>query len=212
MYGKTHGKPPGRTRAAVVSALAGLLFAALPAQAAHAATTPADTGFESGGTGWSAYSAGGQTAASFTEAGGHSGSNRLTHWSASAYKVETYQYLSGLADGTYTLSAWVRSSGGQNSAYIALRNCGSAEQRTDLPPTANGAWIRLVTSAKVTGGACTISLNSDAHAGSGPTSTTSPSPRERPASPSRAVTSPPSRRTRRTARPTGARPERPATR
>ncbi|WP_329164425.1 arabinogalactan endo-1,4-beta-galactosidase [Streptomyces sp. NBC_01717] len=165
MYGKTHGKPPGRTRAAVVSALAGLLFAALPAQAAHAANTPADTGFESGGTGWSAYSAGGQTAASFTEAGGHSGSNRLTHWSASAYKVETYQYLSGLADGTYTLSAWVRSSGGQNSAYIALRNCGSAEQRTDLPPTANGAWIRLVTSAKVTGGACTISLNSDAHAG-----------------------------------------------
>ncbi|MGW5273342.1 glycoside hydrolase family 53 protein [Streptomyces sp. NPDC004044] len=165
MYGKTHGRPPGRTRAAVVSALAGLLFAALPAQAAHAATTPANTGFEAGSTGWSAYSAGGQTAASFTEAGGHSGSNRLTHWSASAYKVETYQYLSGLTDGTYTLSAWVRSSGGQNSAYIALRNCGSAEQRTDLPPTANGAWIRLVTSVKVTGGACTISLNSDAHAG-----------------------------------------------
>ncbi|WP_392669540.1 arabinogalactan endo-beta-1,4-galactanase [Streptomyces sp. LN785] len=165
MYGKTHGKPPGRTRAAVVSALAGLLFAALPAQAAHAATTPANTGFESGSTGWSAYSADGRTDASFTEAGGHGGSNRLTHWSASAYKVETYQYLSGLTDGTYTLSAWVRSSGGQNSAYIALRNCGSAEQRTDLPPTANGAWIRLVTSVKVTGGACTISLDSDAHAG-----------------------------------------------
>lgn len=52
----------------MVSALDGLLPAALPAQAAHAATTAADTGFESGSTGWSAYSAGGRTAASFTEA------------------------------------------------------------------------------------------------------------------------------------------------
>ncbi|MET9590426.1 arabinogalactan endo-1,4-beta-galactosidase [Streptomyces sp. NPDC006516] len=162
MYGTTHI----RARAAgAVAALSGLLFAALPAQTAHAATTPVNTGFESGATGWSTYSAGGQNTASFTEAGGHGGSTRLSHWSASAYKVETYQYLSGLTDGTYTLSAWVRSGGGQNSAYIALRNCGSAEQRTDLPPTANGAWIRLVTSVKVTGGSCTISLNSDAHAG-----------------------------------------------
>ncbi|MFG2431127.1 arabinogalactan endo-beta-1,4-galactanase [Streptomyces sp. NPDC048590] len=162
MYGTTHVRAKA---AGAVTALAGLAFAALPAQAAHAATAPVNTGFESGATGWSTYSAGGQNAASFTEAGGHGGSTRLSHWSASAYKVETYQYLSGLTDGTYTLSAWVRSGGGQNSAYIALRNCGSAEQRTDLPPTADGAWVRLVTSVKVTGGACTISLNSDAHAG-----------------------------------------------
>ncbi|MFD5037641.1 arabinogalactan endo-beta-1,4-galactanase [Streptomyces sp. NPDC058377] len=162
MYGTTHT----RARAAgAVAALSGLVLAALPAQAAHAATAPVNTGFESGATGWSTYSAGGQNAASFTEAGGHGGSTRLSHWSASAYKVETYQYLSGLTDGTYTLSAWVRSGGGQNAAYIALRNCGGAEQRTDLPPTANGDWVRLVTSVKVTGGACTISLNSDAHAG-----------------------------------------------
>ncbi|MFD9781695.1 arabinogalactan endo-beta-1,4-galactanase [[Kitasatospora] papulosa] len=162
MYGTTHTRAKA---AGAVAALSGLVFAALPAQAAYAATTPVNTGFESGAAGWSTYSAGGQNAASFTEAGGHGGSTRLSHWSASAYKVETYQYLSGLTDGTYTLSAWVRSGGGQRSAYLALRNCGSAEQRTDLPPTANGEWIRLVTSVKVTGGACTISLNSDAHAG-----------------------------------------------
>ncbi|MFD5874306.1 arabinogalactan endo-beta-1,4-galactanase [Streptomyces sp. NPDC060322] len=162
MYGTTHTRAKA---AGAVAALSGLVFAALPAQTAHAATAPVNTGFESGATGWSTYSAGGQNAASFTEAGGHGGSTRLSHWSASAYKVETYQYLSGLTDGTYTLSAWVRSGGGQNSAYLALRNCGAAEQRTDLPPTANGAWVRLVTSVRVTGGACTISLNSDAHAG-----------------------------------------------
>ncbi|MFF1461105.1 arabinogalactan endo-beta-1,4-galactanase [Streptomyces sp. NPDC058330] len=163
MYGTTHHTR--RRAAGAVAALAGLLLAALPAQAAHAATTPANPGFESGATGWSTYSAGGQDAASFTEAGGHGGSTRLSHWSASAYEVETYQYLTGLADGTYTLSAWVRSGGGQNAAYIALRDCGSAEQRTDLPPTAGSDWIRIVTSVKVTGGGCTISLNSDARAG-----------------------------------------------
>ncbi|MFH9378546.1 arabinogalactan endo-beta-1,4-galactanase [Streptomyces anulatus] len=161
MYGTTHPRRAG----AATTVLAALLLAALPAPSAHAATAPVNPGFESGSTGWSTYSPSGQDAASFTEAGGHSGATRLSHWSASAYRVETYQYLTGLADGTYTLSARVRSSGGQSAAYIALRNCGTAEQRTDLPATANGAWIRIVTSARVTGGGCTISLNSEAGGG-----------------------------------------------
>lgn len=158
-------------RAAALPALGALLLTALPAPAAHAASTLANTGFEADGTGtatpsgWSTYSATGNNNASYSEAGGHSGGYRLSHWSSSAYKVQTYQYLSGLANGTYTLTAWVRSSGGQNAAYLALRDCGGAEQRTDLPPTPNGRWIRLVTSVTVTSGQCTISLNSDAHAG-----------------------------------------------
>ena len=78
--------------------------------------------------------------------------------------METYQYLSGLTNGNYTLTAWVRSGGGQNSAYLALKNCGSAEQRTDLPVSASG-WIRIVTSIAVTNNQCTISINSDANAG-----------------------------------------------
>ncbi|MET9513615.1 arabinogalactan endo-1,4-beta-galactosidase [Streptomyces sp. NPDC002994] len=158
-------------RAAAVLALTALMLAALPMTSAQAATAPVNTGFESDGTGtatptgWSTYSAAGQSSASFTEAGGHSGSYRLSHWSASAYKVETYQALTGLTDGSYTLSARVRSGGAQNATYIALRNCGGTEQRTDLPPTPDGRWIRLVTSVKVTGGKCTVSLNSDAGAG-----------------------------------------------
>ncbi|GJF30817.1 arabinogalactan endo-beta-1,4-galactanase [Kitasatospora sp. NE20-6] len=144
---------------------------ALPAASAQAAATITNPGFETGSaatatpTGWSTYSAAGQTAASYTEAGGHTGSYRLTHWSASAYKVETYQYLSGLTNGNYTLTAWVRSGGGQNAAYLALKNCGGTEQRTDLPVTPNGGWIRIVTPVSVTGGQCTISITSDANAG-----------------------------------------------
>ncbi|NGO80251.1 arabinogalactan endo-1,4-beta-galactosidase [Streptomyces sp. YC504] len=160
--------PLRRTTWTLAAALALATLSTLPASPAQAASTLANTGFEADGagsaapSGWSEY---GTAAASFSEAGGHGGSHRLSHYSASAYKVETYQYLTGLADGNHTLSGWVRSSGGQNSAYISLKNCGSSEQRTDLPPTPNGEWIRLVASVKVTGGACTVSLTSDAAAG-----------------------------------------------
>ncbi|MDN3258887.1 arabinogalactan endo-1,4-beta-galactosidase [Streptomyces sp. CSDS2] len=159
---------PRRTITALLPPLAaGLALTALPAQTAQAASTLTNGGFESDGTGaavpagWSEY---GDTGASYTEAGGHAGSHRLSHYSASAYKVETYQYLSGLANGNYKLTAWVRSSGGQKAAYIALKNCGGSEQRTDLPVSSSG-WIRIVTPVNVTNNQCTISINSDANAG-----------------------------------------------
>ncbi|MFH8498702.1 arabinogalactan endo-beta-1,4-galactanase [Streptomyces coeruleorubidus] len=159
---------PRRTlRTLLLPLAAGLALTALPATSAHAAGTLTNGGFEADGAGaatpggWSEY---GDTGASFTESGGHGGSYRLSHWASAAYKVETYQYLSGLTNGNYKLTAWVRSGGGQKSAYIALKNCGGAEQRTDLPVSASG-WIRIVVPVNVTGNQCTISVNSDANAG-----------------------------------------------
>ncbi|MDX3247333.1 arabinogalactan endo-1,4-beta-galactosidase [Streptomyces sp. ME18-1-4] len=162
---------PRRTlRALLLPLAAGLALTALPAQTAQAASTLTNGGFESDGTGtatpagWSTYSAAGQNSASFTEAGGHGGSYRLSHWASTAYKVETYQYLSGLTNGSYKLTAWVRSGGGQNAAYIALKNCGGPDQRTDLPVSSSG-WVHIVTPVSVTNNQCTISINSDANAG-----------------------------------------------
>ncbi len=135
---------PRRTlRALLLPLAAGLALTALPAQTAHGREHPHQRRLRADGSGaatpggWSEYSAAAD-AASFTESGGHGGSYRLSHWASSAYKVETYQYLSGLTNGDYKLTAWVRSGGGQNSAYIALKNCGGAEQRTDLPVSASG--------------------------------------------------------------------------
>ncbi|MFC9855320.1 arabinogalactan endo-1,4-beta-galactosidase [Streptomyces prasinus] len=161
-----------RTRTRLLRALlppltAGLALTALPAQNATAASTLTNGGFETGGSGaatpagWSEH---GATGASYTESGGRDGGHRLSHWSSSAYRVETYQHLSGLANGDYRLTAWVRSGGGQNAAYLALRNCGGTEQRTDLPVSA-GDWIRIVVPVRVTANQCTISVNSDAGAG-----------------------------------------------
>jgi arabinogalactan endo-1,4-beta-galactosidase len=159
---------PRRTlRALLLPLAAGLALTALPAQTAKAASTLTNGGFEADGAGaaapaaWSEY---GSATASFTESGGRSGSYRLSHWSSAAYEVETYQYLSGLTNDNYKLTAWVRSGGGQNAAYIALKNCGGAEQRTDIPVSADG-WIRIVVPVKVTNNQCTISINSDANAG-----------------------------------------------
>jgi arabinogalactan endo-1,4-beta-galactosidase len=148
---------PRRTfRALLLPLAAGL---ALTAPSAHAASTLTNGGFEADGAGaatpggWSEY---GDTGASFTEPGGHGGSYRLSHWASTAYKVETYQYLSGLTNGNYKLTAWVRSGGGRKFAYTALKNCGGAEQRTDLPVSSSG-WIRIVVPVNMTNNQCTIS-------------------------------------------------------
>ncbi|RAG87284.1 arabinogalactan endo-1,4-beta-galactosidase [Streptacidiphilus pinicola] len=153
-------------RAAAVSLLASAALLAAPA--AHAAGTVTNGGFEADAkgtatpTGWSTS---GASAASYTESGGHSGSYRLTHWSASAYKVTTFQTLTGLANGSYTLTAWVRSSGGQNTDTVGLIGCGGSDRQTSVPPTADGNWVRIVVSTTVSNGQCTIGLYSDANAG-----------------------------------------------
>ena len=92
---------------------------------------------------------------------GHSGTLRLTHQSAEEYQVETTQSVSGLANQWYTLRGWVRSSGGQNETYLALK-CGSEEKRVHVPPTTPGyRWLHLSVSNQATDGECTIRLYTD---------------------------------------------------
>ncbi len=109
-------------------------------------------------TGWKHT---GAAEAVLIEENGHESAARLTHKGAAAYQVETVQTISGLANEWYTLRAWVRSSGGQNAVYLALK-CGNEEKRVYAPPTTPGyRWIQLVLSIQATDGQCTISLHSD---------------------------------------------------
>lgn len=144
--------------------LAALALAAAPRARAAATVTNPDFGTSATQTpaGWSTS---GSAAADFTEAGGRTGM-RLTHWSASAYSVATWQKLTGLASGEYTLRAWVQTDGGQKAAYIGLSGCGGPDRRTALPITkGSGAWVQIAVSTSVSGGQCTITLFSDAQAG-----------------------------------------------
>ncbi len=126
----------------------------------------ANPGFEEKGLG--------ETPASWTHTGaaeaakldrnGYSGNLRLTHQAAEAYQVETSQSVTGLADGWYTLRGWVRSSGGQNAVYLALK-CGSQEKQVHVPPTTPGyRWLHLAVSNQAADGQCTIRLYSDGNA------------------------------------------------
>ena len=110
------------------------------------------------------WNSSGDSVAVIIEDRGHTGDFRLSHKNEGAYQVETWQTLSGLANGWYSLSAWIRSSGGQNAAYLAL-NCSGDERRVHLPPTMPGyRWIKLLVSNQVTNGECTIRLFSDGNA------------------------------------------------
>lgn len=127
----------------------------------------ANPGFEEKGSngmpvGWNNT---GMEVAVIVEDRGHTGDFRLTHQADSAYQVRTWQTITGLANDWYTLGTWVRSSGGQKEAYIALE-CGEDVKRVDIPTSTPGyRWIHLTVSNLVTDGKCTISLYSDGDKG-----------------------------------------------
>lgn len=122
----------------------------------------ANPGFETGDlAGWTTTHA----ETTVVEDGGFQSNFRLTHRGDEPYRTETVQTVSGLANGWYSLRAWVRSSGGQNEVYLALQ-CGEREKRVYVPSTSPGyRWLNLVASQEVTEGMCTIRLVSDANAG-----------------------------------------------
>ncbi|RZL14765.1 MAG: T9SS type A sorting domain-containing protein, partial [Hymenobacter sp.] len=115
-------------------------------------------------TGW--LTAGTDPAADYTEAyaGAHSGAYHGTHWRTYAYQVYTYQTLSGLANGTYKFSAWIKSDGGQPIAQLRAQNYGGALLTANITNT-YGSWVQLsVSGITVTNGQCEIGFYSQAQA------------------------------------------------
>jgi LEA14-like dessication related protein len=125
-------------------------------------------GFEANGasqtpTGWVEWSSAAHLDASFSEAGGHTGSFRGAHWKASAYDVYTSQTKTGLANGTYTLRAWVQSSGGQTTAVMNVKDYGAATIDAPIPTT--GSWTQItINNINVTNGQATFGFYSVASA------------------------------------------------
>lgn len=123
-------------------------------------------GFEAGGavtqtpSGWSEWSSGGHENAAYTEAGSpHGGTYKGVHWKASAYDVYTYQTISGLTNGLYTLKAWVATGGGQSTARMEAKDYGGAQLTADFP--ANTSWNQItIANISVTNGQATIGFYS----------------------------------------------------
>jgi Carbohydrate esterase, sialic acid-specific acetylesterase len=99
----------------------------------------------------------------------HSGRFHGTHWAAKPYRVYTYQHLKGLAPGTYSVSAWVQTAGGQRAAVFDIHGHGAPAQSMSLltPTLTQGTWQKvLIASVPVTSGEATIGFWSDAPANS----------------------------------------------
>lgn len=144
-----------------------LALGAVSGEAAAATPVPINAGFEQDGTGVGkpiGWTSSGTVTASFTEFGGHSGKLRLSHWSADAYTVDTQQVVRGLKHGTYTLSAWVKRSPGNNDSSLFL-DCGDGESRVYLPVAPASEWLQIVVSAPVRHDSCRIRLHTTASGG-----------------------------------------------
>ena len=157
-----------RLLAALSLAVAGSFAAAVPAHATTTTPTVTNPLFEANGTGTATptgWTSSGTTSASYTQsATGYDSSYELTHWSSSAYTVDTYQTITGITDGDYTLGVWTRSddTGGDN--YISLSGCGSSTKTTYVPVDSDGNWVHIVDYVDVTNNQCTINLYSSSAA------------------------------------------------
>jgi RHS repeat-associated protein len=97
---------------------------------------------------------------------GHSGAYHGTHYRPDAYEVYTYQTLTGLAPGTYTLSAWVRSGDGRSRSQLQARAYGGAVRTLSLAGASANGWVRVdMPNLLVSTGQCEIGIYSQADAG-----------------------------------------------
>jgi hypothetical protein len=82
------------------------------------------------------------------------------HWYGSAYKVYTYQTVTGLANGTYTAKAWVKSSGGQTQCYLEAKNYGGSAVTVNIPRSVS--WTQVtIPNITVSNGQCVVGVYSN---------------------------------------------------
>lgn len=95
--------------------------------------------------------------------GGRTGNWCAQQWSDSAYKATMTQDVK-LPNGTYTMRAWVRSTGGQNSAMLYVRGAG-ADKIINVNRKIDNWEEATISDIQVTNGTVQIGICSDAKAG-----------------------------------------------
>ncbi|MDO5148108.1 MAG: family 43 glycosylhydrolase [Oscillospiraceae bacterium] len=95
--------------------------------------------------------------------GGHTGNWCAQQWSDSAYKATLTQDVK-LPNGNYTMKAWVKSTGGQNSALVYVRGAGDDKIVNVNKKMDN--WTEItIDNINVTNGTVQVGIYSDANAG-----------------------------------------------
>ena len=94
----------------------------------------------------------------------HIGNWSAQQWSDKSYKATLSQDVT-VPDGTYTLKAWVRSSGGQNQSYIYIKDYGGADRQVALNKKIDSWQEVSLTGIQITNGKIQVGIYSDANAG-----------------------------------------------
>jgi lysophospholipase L1-like esterase len=97
-------------------------------------------GFENGLGGWSVVESA-ASSASVATTRPNSGSSHLVHNSTSSYWAATFQTLTGLSNGLYTVRAWVRGTGGHQ---LYVKNFGASS--VSVTSVASDGYTQLVIS------------------------------------------------------------------
>ena len=95
--------------------------------------------------------------------GGRTGNWCAQQWSDSAYKATLTQDVK-LPNGKYTMKAWVKSTGGQNSAMIYVRGAGN-DKIVNVNKKMNNWTEVTIDNINVTNGTVQVGIYSDANAG-----------------------------------------------
>jgi hypothetical protein len=115
--------------------------------------------------GWTTSTTLGGGATPYTNlAHGHTGNWKWRLTDTVSYEASIVQTVTGLPNGTYTLSAWIQSSGGQSVAQLFARNYGGAEQDAAVN-SAIATWRQVsLAGIAVTNGTCQIGVQTTAGA------------------------------------------------
>ena len=88
---------------------------------------------------------------------------RLHHTGSTPYTVRTLQNIENIPNGTYTMKAWVISTGGQYVAHMNAYNCGDSFYSVNIPASSTWSQITL-NNIIVKNNRCTIDFYSDSPA------------------------------------------------
>ena len=123
-------------------------------------------GYTNSPTGWNVWlddGVNGETVK--TEGNGFDGNYKLSFWNESAYGCSIYQTVTGLENGTYTLSAWVMTNANQTVNQLYVKNYGG-EEMNQTSPVSDLGWNKAVTDTiQITNGHCEVGIYSIANGG-----------------------------------------------
>jgi glucosylceramidase len=121
--------------------------------------------FEQGNlNGWTGWSSSSTSAQKVDNDQPYNSDYKLTHWANTDYQQSTSQ-TKQIPNGTYKVSVWVRSSGGQNQLRVFAKNYGAQEVTTEVGTAPVEQWKQyIIDNIQVTNGQIEIGVWSDANA------------------------------------------------